>query len=396
MKKALVQAVRHILYGGYYILSVLWIPIIYFCSHTFGELRYLSGSDFQIWKRAMLSMLREYCRGAYNIRTRKIIYAFANSKIEVIRKREFSDTDGPIVVLCVKNDLQRIQMLVKHYRELGVKAFALLDNMSDDGTYEWLCEQPDIDLFRTAEPYQTMVKEAWINRLVSHYGFDRWYILTDSDELVCYIGMEEHPLPEVIRYAEQNGIKRFKALTLDMYTDGSLYAGSQDIKKDYCWMDTDSYYLKDLSLVGEKMEVYCGGPRWRVMGSDITLSKYPLVRFSEGTVSASAHYQFPFHEYRNTVVTMAIFHFKFIDKDLEEYKRRANLTAGFTRGGVHYQHYMDLFDNNRDLSFFYEGSVRFEDSYSLKRIPIIQEIPLNESKETSGGGSRWGKSNHTN
>ena len=120
--------------------------------------------------------LKEYCSAGYGFRIRHVIYAFANARIEVVRKTVPCSEDNPIVVLCVKNDIRRIQMLVEHYRSLGVVKFAFLDNGSEDGTFEWLLEQPDIDLYRCLERYQTNVKEGWINRIISHYGFDRWFI----------------------------------------------------------------------------------------------------------------------------------------------------------------------------------------------------------------------------
>lgn len=81
-------------------------------------------------------------------------------------------------------------MLAGRYRRLGVKGFAFLDNGSDDGTFEWLPEQEDTDLYRCFEKYRTAVEEGWINRTASYYGFDSRLILTDSDELVVYEGME--------------------------------------------------------------------------------------------------------------------------------------------------------------------------------------------------------------
>ena len=64
--------------------------------------------------------LKEYCSAGYGFRIRHVIYAFANARIEVVRKTVPCSEDNSIVVLCVKNDIRRIQMLVEHYRSLGV------------------------------------------------------------------------------------------------------------------------------------------------------------------------------------------------------------------------------------------------------------------------------------
>ena len=322
----------------------------------------------------MLEMLKEYCLAGYNYRLRQVIYTFANSKIDVIKKSEIESKKNPIVVLCVKNDIERIKMLVDHYRILGVEKFAFLDNGSDDGTFEWLLEQTDIDLYRCFEPYQTAVKEGWINRIISHYGFDRWYIITDSDELVTYIGMEKHPLKDLVQYAEQNKIKRIKGLTIDMYSRGTPFGSTENIRGDYRWMDVETYFEKETVAGKQEYKCFLGGPRHRLMNSNINLSKYPLIYFEKGTISDSAHFQYPHTLLQSSPVYIGILHFKFIDKDLDVYKRRARRDSGFSSNGLMYKQYIDFIERTDGDSFMYSGSVEFEDSNSLKKIALIKEI----------------------
>lgn len=374
MKKKAVAFIRHILFLGYYAVSAIALPVIYHFAHKHGELRYFSEADYRVWKKAMLRMLKEYCAAGYNFRIRQTIYAFSNSKIEVVRKTAAKSKDVPIVVLCIKNDLARIQMLVEHYRSLGVEKFAFMDNGSDDGTFEWLLDQPDIDLYRCFERYQTAVKEGWINRIVSHYGFDRWYIVTDSDELMVYNDMENHPLADLVRYAEREDIKRFKGLTLDTYAEGQLFGKAKNIRSDYSWIDVDSYHEVEGVAGIQKIKRFIGGPRYRLMKSTITLSKFPLVYFEPGTVSDSAHFQFPHDLIPQSPCRVGILHYKFIDKDLDEYARRARKNSGFSTGGLAYQQYLDFIKGQGPMGFMYEGSVRFVDSNVLNSISLIQPI----------------------
>jgi len=378
MKNKILSAVRHMLFGGYYVYSAVVIPIVYNRSFKNGELSYLSKEDFEIWKKSMLAMLKEYCSAGYNFRIRQVIYTFANSKIEVVRKNAPCSNDNPIVVLCIKNDLKRIQMLVDHYRKLGVEKFAFMDNGSDDGTFEWLMEQPDVDLFRCYEHYQTAVKEGWINRIVSHYGFDRWYIVTDSDELIVYQGMESHSLSTLTDKLSQLGVKRMKGLTLDAYAEGRLFGKSEDIRNDYRWIDTDSY--KEIDAIAGKTRIkrFVGGPRHRLMNSTITLSKFPLVYWEKGTISDSAHFQYPHTIINDSPCYAGILHFKFIDKDLDEFEKRAQKNSGFSTGGTIYKQYMDFVKNQENTSFMYEGSVEFASSEVLEKIPFINCVEFKE------------------
>ncbi len=364
--------VRHIVYTICYYLYVIVIPAIYNRAYKKGELQYLSASDFAIWKKSMINLLKECCKAGNNFRVWKVMYTFALSKIDVICKAEASSKDTPIVVLCVKNDLERIKMLVEHYRALGVEKFAFMDNGSDDGTFEWLLEQPDIDLYRCFEKYQSMVKEGWMNRIISYYGFDRWYILTDSDELVVYVGMEEHPLKDVVNFARRNRIRRIKGLTIDMYAEGSPFAKTEDIRRDYKWMDVDTYFEEDVVTGQQVYKRFLGGPRQRLMSSNVVLSKYPLVYFAKGTISDNAHFQYPHTLLPSSPCYFGILHFKFIDKDLKEYKRRAQNDSGFVDKGGLYRKYMDYIDNSGDANFMYEESVEYKDSHTLEKIDFIK------------------------
>ena len=341
-----------------------------------GELAYLSKADLDIWKRAMYAMIREYwVKGAKGFRQRKIVFSFCNSHFEIVRKTGPCDKNEPIVVLCVKNDIKRIRMLVDHYRALGVVRFAILDNGSDDGTYEWLYEQPDVDLYRCGDTYQTNVKEGWINRLISYYGFDRWYIVTDSDELFVYPDMETIPLPELTKRLEDTGVKRVKALTLDTYSDAPLFTESADIRKDFRWVDSDSYIKTGFNAGIYRIKRFIGGPRYRLMNSSVPLDKHPLVYWEKGTVSDCAHYQFP-HSYINDSPCIAgILHYKFIDADLEEFKKRASNQSTFAGNGKYYRQYMTFFNGQGQQSLMYDGSIEFTSSEALKQIPLIERLP---------------------
>ena len=372
MKNKVRTLYKRIVFSLYYLFALVEKPIVYKKSYKSGELQYLSHADFVIWEKAMLNMLKTYCMYGYNSRVRQLISTFSDAKIEVVRKSDPPAKDNPIVALCVKNDLQRIQMLVEHYRKLGVEKFAFLDNGSDDGTFEWLLEQKDIDLYRCLQPYQTLVKEGWINRIVSHYGFNRWYILTDSDELMVYKGMETHPLVDLVHYAERNGIGRIKGLTLDTYSDQKLFGKTEDIKNDYRWIDSDSYFEVETLRGNKIVKRLIGGPRYRLMKSSITLSKFPLVFFAPGTISDSAHYQFPHDGIDDYPCNVGILHYKFIDKDLDEYQKRSSADAGFSGGGLYYKQYVDYMNKNADATFMYEGSIEFKGSEVLDRIELIE------------------------
>ncbi len=49
-----------------------------------------------------------------------------------------------------RDERLRLPAFLKHYRDLGIDRFFIVDNDSNDGTADYLVDQPDVHLFRTA------------------------------------------------------------------------------------------------------------------------------------------------------------------------------------------------------------------------------------------------------
>lgn len=372
MIKLIKPILKQICYPLIYLFYKIVFNVKFAVSFRKGPLSHLQKEDLAIWKHSMCEMIRDYwVKGHYGLKRRKIVLSFCDAHIEVIRKTEPCDKNDPIVTLCVKNDIRRIQMLVEHYRTLGVVKFAILDNGSDDGTFEWMLDQPDIDLYQCHEQYQTFVKEGWINRIISHYGFERWYIVTDSDELVVYPDMEKILLPELTVRLEASGVNRVKAVTLDTYSDKPLFEESLDIRKDFRWIDSDSYEETTAKVGTRWIRRFIGGPRYRLMNSDVALDKHPLVYWEKGTVSSDAHYQFPHSEINAAPCFMGVLHYKFIDTDIKEYRKRASDQSTFALNGAFYRQYMTFYDSQGGKTMMYDGSVEFNSSEALNSVSLI-------------------------
>ncbi len=133
---------------------------------------------------------------------------------------ELSEND-PIMICCVKNDLERIKQVIYHHRKIGIKKMVFVDNMSDDGTREYLFSEC-VDLYSVDEPYHAGRKAAWIRKIQDLYGYNRWYLIVDSDELFSYVGMEKHSICELVKYLKYMNVGRARSFLLDMYPNHKL------------------------------------------------------------------------------------------------------------------------------------------------------------------------------
>lgn len=377
IKEIMHNIAKKIVISVHYTYMKIRLPKIFNKEYKAGQLRYLSAEDFVIWKNAFMELLCEHYHSNYGFNQRDLLTAFPMAQIEIVRRREPGDPHNPIVVLCVKNDRRRIEMLIEHYRKLGVERFAMVDNGSEDGTFEWILAQDDIDVYKTTDKYSFSIKEAWINRIVSMYGFERWYLLTDSDELVKYVGMEKHRISDVVLFAERNGYDRLEALTFDMYSERGLYApidNNSTIEREYCWMDTDSYEDHQKQVGAESVRRIIGGPRMRKMNAQASLMKFPLVFFRPGSLSANAHFPYPYKGLNEVPCVLAIMHYKFLPEDQKEYLRRSETNSGFKR--QYYRDYMQV--SKEQQTFMYAKSKKYVDSQSLIGMPYLKIISFDK------------------
>ncbi|AXI48012.1 hypothetical protein C1J03_19615 [Sulfitobacter sp. SK012] len=129
------------------------------------------------------------------------------------------------VVACVRNEMFMLPHFLAHYRSLGVKSFLIADNCSDDGTLEYLAEQPDVALFTVDTEYsRSYYGVAWQQALISNFRVGKWSLMADADELLVWQHPQRQSLPDLLAeddFADADAVRIFM---LDMYPRGPLAA----------------------------------------------------------------------------------------------------------------------------------------------------------------------------
>ncbi|WP_415841140.1 glycosyltransferase family 2 protein, partial [Paenibacillus typhae] len=299
----------------------------------------------EVWHRSFKKFILS------NLNESEVAYDFFENNIELVSQSKFNYDNREVILLCVvKNDLMKLKKMVDHHRGIGVTHFAILDNISTDGTAEWVKDQPDIDLFTNDDKYTTNRREAWINRLIAYYGLNRWYLIVDSDELFVYQQMEEYPIECLIKYCVNHSITRIRGLMVDMYAEDAFYLQNND--EDYLtqciYFDLNSYKKEERDYI----ELITGGPRERMFNQNPWLTKYPLCYFSKGDIQSRSHFLFPFNKNKNSECLAALLHYKFLPSDLPKYKMISE-NSNYYNGSIEYKKYLEVMEHNI-LSFMYE------------------------------------------
>ncbi|WP_050521060.1 glycosyltransferase [Pseudorhodobacter antarcticus] len=127
------------------------------------------------------------------------------------------------VVACMRNEMFMLPHFLAHYRKLGVTAFLIADNCSDDGTLEYLAEQPDVALFSVDTDYsKSHYGVAWQQAMIAAFRVGKWSLMADADELLVWQTTPTQSLPDLLAEADFVGADAVRVFMLDMYPQGPL------------------------------------------------------------------------------------------------------------------------------------------------------------------------------
>ncbi|MEP3277388.1 MAG: glycosyltransferase family 2 protein [Stappiaceae bacterium] len=203
--------------------------------------------------------------------------AFASSAVQNL----VIPPDGVVAVILAYNEALRFPYFLKHYRDLGVQHFIVVDNNSNDGTAAFLKDQSDVSIVSTKKPYKDY-KSTWRQLLCERYLEDRWVIFPDVDELFVHPGWPERSIDELVNYLDVNHHRALFCTMVDMYPKGPLRDLSYKVGEsflDYCpYFDGTGYRYNPLK--GSHRKRYkspsrhvFGGTRERLFHKDVKRSQ---------------------------------------------------------------------------------------------------------------------------
>lgn len=302
-------------------------------------------------------------------------------ELEVCRQNgPLSDNAIPLAAV-VRNERALIQSFLDHYRQLGIGRFLIVDNGSDDGTFELLAEQPDVDLWRTNASYKKSGFGAyWQDGLLSKYAPNRWVMYADVDEFLVFCGMEKG-LGNLVGSLARRGLSRLFAPLLDVYSqtsiDRTVIAPEQHPLEACCWFDADGEKHED----GPRGVSVRGGVRQRLFFEDHRsspeLAKYPLVFYDHETALVTSHFPEPSGKNVGAVPYGRLMHAKFIS-NLNSKIQLALREGQHWKDSVEYRRYQNTLSKDQDLTPYHEGSAKYTGPDSLVSAGFMQDVFSNE------------------
>ena len=330
--------------------------------------------------------------------------------VERAAKAQTSANSGEIRLFAkCRNERLRLPAFLKHYRDLGVGRFFIVDNDSSDGTTEYLAGQPDVRRFTPSGSFREAGGGTdWLNALLAEFGERHWCVTVDIDELLCYPGSEFAPLRTLTAFLDRHGYEAVGCLLLDLYPGGPLaacsYKEGDDLLAAAPYFDVGPYERIPIDLCpgflirgGMRERIFY--PRFRTRGPvariyegvrgrvarrlprvhDIrwlrgrrqppVLTKVPLVRWNEQTRYLSPHWV---SSKIVAPVTGALLHFKFL-ADFPERAVHEAARGVYYDGAAEYRRYAQTLAGAPDFTLMYEGSTRFEGTAQLVRLGLMHD-----------------------
>ena len=255
--------------------------------------------------------------------------------------------EDDILLFCTqRNEKIRLPYFLDYYRDMGVKHFFFVDNDSNDGSLEYLADQPDASVWSTKASYKkSRFGVDWLNWLQMSYAHGHWVLTVDPDEFLVYPFCDTRPLSALTDWLDASSIKSFSAMLLDMYPKGRLddepYDAGRNPMEIASWFDSGNYTISRNHLFGNLW--IQGGPRSRMFFADEperapALNKVPLVKWDKRFVYVSStHMLLPrglnlvYDEWGGEKASGVLLHAKFLDtfsaKAQEELERGQHYAA---------------------------------------------------------------------
>jgi hypothetical protein len=286
-----------------------------------------------IWRSYRLRLARKRWR-IRAFRKRRELTSVTN-RTNLIRRTDI------LLFSTLRNERIRLPYFLRYYRDLGINHFLIVDNGSDDGSREYLADQPDVSLWSAEAGYKrARFGVDWLNWLQMRYGHRHWTLVVDPDEFFVYPFCDTRSIRALTDWLDASSIRSFGAMLLDMYPKGDIdaqpYREGQDPMEIACWFDSGNYTIKRNPTFGNLW--IQGGPRARMFFPDRperapALNKIPLVKWHRDyAYVSSTHMLLPrglnlvYDEWGGEKASGCLLHAKFlhtfVEKSAEELTRR--------------------------------------------------------------------------
>ncbi|WP_068108554.1 glycosyltransferase family 2 protein [Tropicimonas marinistellae] len=267
-----------------------------------------------------------------------------------------------VVISAARNEREMLPLFLRHYRTLGVKGFLIADNCSDDGSLEYLHEQPDVAVFSVDSDYaNSEYGVAWQQALMANFRLNRWSLVADVDEFLV-LANGETSLPEVVSSGALGNADAARVFMLDLYPAGPLAEANFDDSDPFAvatHVDREPFRAETaFSGPFSNARTWTSNLRHRLLANSrpdlFVAQKYALLRYRPWMrLTAGLHFLAEAEvAQREFIFAHFKYHAGFHEKIRREIRRKQHFN-----NAEEYRRYRDLMSEGQDVLFDPDVSV---------------------------------------
>nr|WP_170951247.1 sulfotransferase [Synechococcus sp. UW106] len=329
-----------------------------------------------------------YCKGDIEEARRNFDIMIKNQPIPQVRSiyegelaridnREMQvDANKIRLATVIKNELWRLPWFLDYYRSIGIDEFIFVDNDSNDGSLDYLLQQPDVLVFHTKTPYKIgRSGVVWLNHIFSL--FDRgWNIYVDVDEALVFHDIEIHGIRGLTSYMDRHGHDVAAGQMIDMFKVDSSEStkfgnGAEDFIASYPLFDKT--YVR-WPVIDFPYFRAVGGIRQAVGVGEIS-TKTPVMKAGRNIkLLLSSHTVTPGYI---SDVDLGLLHFKLAGDFRNDFAEVINSNGRIRDCQNRYKKYKDYFDDwsARVQDLDWSKIATYQTSKSLVQHGVISSLP---------------------
>jgi len=230
-----------------------------------------------------------------SFRSRSAIVRPRDRTGELVPVRNPAGRAGIVLFAQARNETANLKGFLDHHRSIGVERFVIVDNGSADGGFEFLCEQEDVELYRTFGGFRRAgAGNDWLIPLMSRHG-DALCLRLDADERLVYPGMAGAKLADVARYMRQNGCNALRGVMIDVWEAGAPEGMGERETPAQRFLFDSAGHERIPSIASPYGDWYGGISATILGGRGVLISKVPVILGGDTVIpeGASRHRSSP-------------------------------------------------------------------------------------------------------
>lgn len=289
---------------------------------------------------------------------------FNSPQLSLLSQRiAIGESSSTVVVCVVRNEIAMLPHFLAHYRRLGVAGFHFVDNLSDDGTTEFLLEQEDCVVYSTDCQYgASHYGVAWQEAVLSNHYLGRWVLIVDCDEFLSASSLPKKDLGLLLADANEQGADCIGARLVDVYPKEDL--STFDLRTKAPWEadlycdEPPVYRMSGTGYYSNSNRLYGSSVRRRLnpdASADLFVAnKCPLIRYHPWMRLAEGIHHVG--NVRFATAEVDLLHVKY-HADFRSRVEAEVLRSQHFNGAVEYRAYLHMLEEYSG-TFFVEGMSR--------------------------------------